>query len=207
IRPASRPSNPAQPASTSIDSAAGVTNSVACPPSTSMKNTSSAVRDGVCVRASAKDSSVAARTIGHLRMDGPSWQRRFYRLLDDALLEIGDDVLEGNALGRHDELRHVEVRSLLDVIRNELDADPRARRQHDGALDHVLELAHVAWPVVFGEQVERFGHHLQIAFAIFIAVLLEEMMDEQGDIVLAVAQRLQLNRDDVQAIEEIIAEL
>ena len=56
----------------------------------------------------------------------------------------------------------VEVRRLADVIRNQLDADPRPGRQHDGALDDVLELADVARPVVLGQQIERVRRQLEI---------------------------------------------
>ena len=52
---------------------------------------------------------------------------RFERRLDEPLLEVGDDVLERDAFRRHDELRHLEVRRLAHVIRNQLDADARPR--------------------------------------------------------------------------------
>ena len=42
---------------------------------------------------------------------------RLERRLDQPLLEVGDDVLERDAFGRHDELRHLEVRRLAHVIR------------------------------------------------------------------------------------------
>src|SRR5262245_4751697 len=56
-------------------------------------------------------------------------ERRF----DELLLEIGDDVLERDALRRNDELRHLEVGRLAHVIRDQLDADARAGGAHDGA--------------------------------------------------------------------------
>ena len=55
--------------------------------------------------------------------------------------------------------------ALPDVIGNQLDADARSRRQHDRALDHVLELAHVARPVVLGQQVERVRRQLEAGLA------------------------------------------
>ena len=57
--------------------------------------------------------------------------------------------------GRHDELRDVERRRRAHVVGNQLGADARCRAQHHRALDHVLELAHVARPVVLHQQVER----------------------------------------------------
>src|SRR5207245_2850054 len=56
--------------------------------------------------------------------------RRLERRLDQALLEIGDDILEGDAFGRHDKLRHGEARRLPNVLGDQLDANPRPRRQH-----------------------------------------------------------------------------
>ena len=61
------------------------------------------------------------------------------RGLDELLLEIGDHVLERDALGRNDELRHLEVGRLAHVIGHQIDADARARREHHRALDDVLE--------------------------------------------------------------------
>ena len=66
-------------------------------------------------------------------------------------------------------------------------------RQHDRALDDVLELAHVARPVVVHQQIERFGRQLECGPRVLVAVLLEEVLDEQRDVVLALAQRRQLD--------------
>ena len=79
--------------------------------------------------------------------------------------------------------------------------------QHHGALDDVLELANVARPVVLGQQVERVRRQLESALAGSPRRTFEEVVDEQRDVVLAIAQRRQLNRDDVEAVEEILAEL
>src|SRR4029077_8991468 len=132
---------------------------------------------------------------------------RLERRLDEALLEIGDDVLERNAFRRNHELRHLEVRCPPHVVRDQLDADARAGAQHHRALDDILELANVARPVVLGQQVERVRRQLEPAFLVLLAVLFEEMVDEQWNVVLPVAQRRQLDRDHVEAIEEIFAEL
>src|SRR5206468_6531324 len=67
---------------------------------------------------------------------------------------------------------------LPDVIRNQLDADAWSGGEDHRALDDVLELAHVARPVVFGEQIQRIGGQLQIALAVLFAVLLQKMVDE-----------------------------
>jgi hypothetical protein len=128
------------------------------------------------------------------------------RGFNQALLEIHDDVPERDALGRHDELRHLEFRRLADVIRDELDADRRARSQDDRALDDVLELAHIAGPVVRGEQVEGLRRQLQIRFAVLLPVLGQEVPHEQRDVVAALAERRQLDGDHVEAVEEVLPE-
>ena len=78
--------------------------------------------------------------------------------------------------------------------------------QHHRALDHVLELAHVARPVVVHQQVERFRRELEFGTRVLLAVLLEEVLHQQRDVVLALAQRRQLDRDDVQPVEQVLAE-
>jgi hypothetical protein len=47
---------------------------------------------------------------------------------------------------------------------------------------------------------------LETGLPILFAVLLDEVLREQGNIVLAIAQRRQLHVDDVQAVEQILAE-
>ena len=80
-------------------------------------------------------------------------------------------------------------------------------RQHDRALDDVLELAHVARPVVLRQQIERLRRQLEVASCLFSSPYFSrKCCDEQRDVVLAIAQRRQLDRDDVQPVEQILAE-
>src|SRR5690349_9621449 len=69
MRPASRPSKPAHPASTSIDSPDGSTNSVACPPSTSMKWMPSGLSTCAAIAAqrSRNASAIGGRTLRMVR--------------------------------------------------------------------------------------------------------------------------------------------
>ena len=85
-------------------------------------------------------------------------------------------------------------------------ADARPVREHDGALDDVLELAHVARPVVLHQQVERLGRELEVRLVVLLAVFLEEVLREQRDVVLPLAQRRQVDVDDVQPVVEVLAE-
>ena len=50
------------------------------------------------------------------------------------------------------------------------------------------------------------GHQLEAGLAVLLAVLLDEVLHEQRNVVLAIAQRRQLHVDDVQPVEQILAE-
>src|SRR5262245_25293346 len=134
-------------------------------------------------------------------------RKRGLRGTTQALLKIGDDIFERNALGRYHELRHLEIRRPTDVIGNQFDPDARPGREHDGPLDHVFQLANVPWPIVLSEQVERIGRELEIRFSVLVTVLVQEMLHQQRNVVLSISKRWQLNRDDVQPVEQILAKL
>ena len=55
----------------------------------------------------------------------------------------------------------------------------------DGALDHVLQLAHVAGPAVVQHVLHRLAGGLHAGLAVLAAIDVEEMIDEQGNIALA----------------------
>ena len=77
----------------------------------------------------------------------------------------------------------------------------------DGALDGVLQLADVAGPVVIHQQPERAFGDLADVLAELVGEALEEMSGEQRDVLAALAQRRDADLDDVQPVEEILAEL
>ena len=79
----------------------------------------------------------------------------------------------------------------------------RPGREHDGALDRVLELPDVARPVVALEERERVGTQLEARLVVLAAVLVEEAVREQGHVLPSLAQRRQLDHDHVQPVEEI----
>src|SRR5438128_4930925 len=91
--------------------------------------------------------------------------------------------------------------------RQVLGGDHVARRHDDEPLDHVAELAHIAGPVVGQEVPERFGREGLRALAVLGAELRDEVAHVGGDIVLAGPQRRDLDRDHVQAVVEVFAEL
>ena len=76
----------------------------------------------------------------------------------------------------------------------------------DGALDRVLELAHVAGPGVALERAQRLGLEAPRPATRLVARAREEGLGEQPDVLAALAQRRQRDRHDVDAVEEIGAE-
>ena len=85
-------------------------------------------------------------------------------------------------------------------------ADARPRAQHHRALDDVLQLADVARPAVVHQQVERLRLELDAGLAVLRAVLLEEVLRQRRNVVLALPQRRQVDVDDVQPVVEVLAE-
>ena len=74
------------------------------------------------------------------------------------------------------------------------------------ALDDVLELANVAGPAMSFECAERIGGETQIGSALTLGVAVDEIVRQDRDIPVALAQSGQLDSGDVQAIEQICAE-
>src|SRR5262245_7322526 len=79
--------------------------------------------------------------------------------------------------------------------------------QHHGTEYGVLELAHVAGPGVAGEQLHRLLGHAGHAPALLGGKAGEEVHGQLRHIVEAVAQRRHPDREDVEAIVEVLAEL
>jgi hypothetical protein len=84
--------------------------------------------------------------------------------------------------------------------------DQLAAAEHHGALDGVLELTHVARPAVVAHAVQRGLGEAGDPLAVLDRVDAHEVVGEQRDVLEAVAQRRDADRDDVDAIEQILAE-
>ena len=83
--------------------------------------------------------------------------------------------------------------------------DHVAAGQHHRAVDEVLELAHVAGVVVLQEEVHRLAG--DAAGLALVGEAPQEVVDQERDVLAPLAQRRQRDRDDVQAEEEILAEV
>src|ERR1017187_5960781 len=75
------------------------------------------------------------------------------------------------------------------------------------ALDNVPELAHVARPRKPLTDLQRLGGHPLASPLMLRRELLEETLDQQRDVLRPLAQRRHDNRHDLQAVEEVLAEL
>ncbi len=88
--------------------------------------------------------------------------------------------------------------------------DPRARwvagRHDDEPLDHVAELAHVARPVVRHEGAHGLAGERLGALPVLRRERLQEVLDQERDVLSPAPERRHLHRDDVQPVEEVLAE-
>ncbi len=83
--------------------------------------------------------------------------------------------------------------------------DDRAFGEHHGALQQVVELAHVAGPGVGEQQVRDIGRKRRNALP-RAGALLQQMGSQRQDVVAAFAQRRQRQGKYVEAVVEIFAE-
>ena len=94
-----------------------------------------------------------------------------------------------------------------DVRRQVLRHQHRAgfgQRRHAAHL--VGELPHVAGPAVQHQVLHRFLGEAQVALAAFLRVLLQVVIGKRRDLHAPLAQRRQVEADDVEAVEEVFAE-
>src|SRR5207302_1622331 len=123
-------------------------------------------------------------------------------------LELGDGFLEERLLHGDLVATLFLVAVGLVVAERKLAArDDLAPRQHDGALDDVLELANVAGPVVLHETFQGLFADRRRLRGRAVAMLREKVLYERGDVFLAVAEWRHVDVDDFEPVEEVVAEL
>ena len=81
-----------------------------------------------------------------------------------------------------------------------------ARGQDDRPLHHIAELAHIARPVICLEGGHCFFADFRRADALLDRVTGEEMLCKGGNVIASLGERGDLDRNNVQAIEEVFAE-
>src|SRR5262249_9743370 len=86
-----------------------------------------------------------------------------------------------------------------------VELDRRPGGEGDGLLDRVLELADVALPLVRTERAIRFGREWTDVTLEALRDAVEEVIDQERQVAGTVAQRGERDRDDVQAVVEVLA--
>src|SRR6266566_3190738 len=79
-------------------------------------------------------------------------------------------------------------------------------REREGALDRVLQLAHVAGPAVDAQALHRLGGEALRRHLVLAAEALEEVLDQQRDVLRPGAQRRQREVHHVEAVVEVLPE-
>ena len=125
-------------------------------------------------------------------------------LQDQLALEILEDLGQRHLARGHGE--RVLAGAAAHARGQRAEIDLGALGEHQRLLDHVLELAHVAGPVVGHEPGQRGVVEPVDGRVGARAELGDEVRDEARDVVLALAQRRHVARHDVQPVEEILAE-
>src|SRR5207245_10798856 len=93
----------------------------------------------------------------------------------------------------------------LGVAPGVLEPQRVAGREEGQLVDLVLELADVTGPVVARQDAHHLRVDAQLRGAVLACDLPEEMIDEERNVVAAVAERGRLDADDVEAEVEILA--
>ena len=79
-------------------------------------------------------------------------------------------------------------------------------RQDDSAIDRVLQLADVARPIEVGQAGQGLGRNPDYGLAFLHIEAAHKAGNQGGDVFLALAQGRRLDREDVQAIEQVLTE-
>src|SRR5690606_19876874 len=93
-----------------------------------------------------------------------------------------------------------------DPVGQVLRLDQRTRRENYRVLQRVLQLAYVAGPLVHHHRVHRLCGERRARLAI-TAHRLQDRVDQQDQVVATVAQRRQVERYYVEAVEQVGAEV
>src|SRR5207248_76133 len=80
-------------------------------------------------------------------------------------------------------------------------------RQDDRALHRVLQLPHVAGPVIVLQELDNRRLEARDLLADLLCVLRGEAVRQEGDVVASLAQRREADRDHAQSIVEVLPEI
>ncbi|OPZ77232.1 MAG: hypothetical protein BWY77_01740 [bacterium ADurb.Bin431] len=139
--------------------------------------------------------------LGHLG-DGLVFVKQILKVLLFPLLDDGClGLLEIHILGNLNEHLFLMGQNLL---RQVIQVEFALARQGDHVLHDVLQLAHIARPVVLLQGKECITRNCLHLDRTELAVLAQKMVDQQGDVLAAFAQGGNRQPDDLQAVKEIL---
>jgi hypothetical protein len=78
--------------------------------------------------------------------------------------------------------------------------------EHDDVADHVLQLADIAGPAIGQQNGFHFWHEGAEAAALGLGKVTQEMLSQQQDIGTPLTQRRHCNGQDVEPVEQVLAE-
>ena len=93
-----------------------------------------------------------------------------------------------------------------DQARDVLAVDARARGENQQALDRVAQLAHVPRPIELRQSFDSIRRDAARRHTFALREHVDEMTYEKWNVLAPLAKRRDVNRDDVQAIEQVFAE-
>src|SRR5215467_12446543 len=126
------------------------------------------------------------------------------RLHNIVPLKFGFGLTQVSARGK--EVMHQLPPYRFEVERHVFNVEDTVTAEDDQPFDHILQLAHIPWPMIMGQERQRLGRHvLHLASKGFV-VLHKEVIDEERDILTAVAQWWHLDWYHIQTIKQVITE-
>src|SRR5487761_289230 len=131
---------------------------------------------------------------------------RFERAQDYPFLYLLDR-LSGQLLERDWPIRDPDLRIVRSLSRLESFADRVFRPQNHVALDQVLELADVPWPMVFVEEFHQSARRMRRGSPKHSRIFVQKVFDEHGNIFPALFQRGQFHAHYVDAEKQVLAEI
>src|SRR5262245_34934856 len=131
--------------------------------------------------------------------------RELERAADQVLLEVAHALLQRKWNLPLFRLLDADRGSGREQVGRKVVRGDRLAGEDHGWLDGMLELAHVARPAVVEQHAEGRLGNFRLGDAVLTGVLLEEVVNEKRDVLGAIAKRGQLDREDVQPVEKIVA--
>src|SRR5229473_6486020 len=162
-----------------------------------------ALRQAVLLKLVAELAEGHTQKLGGLRLDaaGP-----IQGALQIAPLEVVEGSLEVQALLRDVDKLGPPCRALAPYgLGQGAGAEHVSGPEHDCPLEDILELPDVAGPMVALQDRQRFRRDPTDVFPELLAEFLQEVCDEEGDVLAALAQGWQVDGEHIQTVEQVFA--